>query len=284
MPSVKDINIVFVNYFTKDDILDAIASVLKDIDNSSRFYLVQITVADNSQNKDNIKEDLAIKFPTVKYVDCGGNVGFGKGNTIGFKSTPARYYFALNRDTIIPENTNVIERIIKFMDEHPKIGCIGPKLLNTDGTLQYSCYRFDWQSILIKPLKQINLDKKYKWVKKYSDRLLMKDFDHNSTVPVDWVLGAAMVVRQEVIDEVGSFDEQYFMYMEDCDWCRAMWNNGWSVYYAHDIIITHKYTRESAKIPGIIKALIKNKLARVHLKSWLQYVWKWRQNFKYFSH
>ena len=170
------------------------------------------------------------------------------------------------------------------MDEHPKIGCIGPKLLNTDGTLQYSCYRFDWQSILIKPLKQINFDKKYKWVKKFSDRLLMKDFDHNSTMPVDWVLGAAMVVRQEVIDQVGSFDERYFMYLEDSDWCRTMWNHGWSVYYVHDIIITHKYTRESAKIPGIIKALVKNKLARIHLKSWLQYVWKWRLNFKYFSH
>lgn len=281
---MKDINIVFVNYFTKDDILDAIASVIKDIDNSSNFYLVQITVVDNSENKDNIKEDLAVKFPTVKYINCGENVGFGKGNTIGFKATPARYYFALNRDTIIPENTKVIERIIKFMDEHPKIGCIGPKLLNTDGSLQYSCYRFDWQSILIKPLKQINLDKKYKWVKKYSDRLLMKDFDHNSTMPVDWVLGAAMVVRQEVIDQIGSFDERYFMYLEDSDWCRTMWNHGWPVYYVHDIIITHKYTRESAKIPGIIKALVKNKLARIHLKSWLQYVWKWRLNFKYFSH
>jgi GT2 family glycosyltransferase len=284
MADVKDINIVFVNYFTKDDILDAIASVLKDIDHADHFYLVQITVVDNSENKDNIKEDLAVKFPTVKYINCGENVGFGKGNTIGFKATPARYYFALNRDTIIPENSRVIERIIRFMDEHPKIGCIGPKLLNTDGTLQYSCYRFDWQSILIKPLKQINLDKKYKWVKKYSDRLLMKDFDHNSTMPVDWVLGAAMVVRQEVIDQTGSFDERYFMYLEDSDWCRTMWNHGWPVYYVHDIIITHKYTRESAKIPGVIRALIKNKLARVHLKSWLLYLWKWRSNFKYFSH
>ncbi len=279
---MKDINIVFVNYFTKNDILDAVDSVLKDI--ASCSYTVQITVADNSENKDSIKEDLAVKFPIVKYIDCGGNIGFGKGNTVGFKATPARYYFALNRDTTIPGNTKVIERIIKFMDEHPKIGCIGPKLLNTDGTLQYSCYRFDWQSILIKPLKQINFDKKYKWVKKFSDRLLMKDFDHNSTMPVDWVLGAAMVVRQEVIDQVGSFDERYFMYLEDSDWCRTMWNHGWSVYYVHDIIITHKYTRESAKIPGIIKALVKNKLARIHLKSWLQYVWKWRLNFKYFSH
>lgn len=279
---LKDINIVFVNYFMKNDILNAVSSVLKDISNCP--YSVQITVADNSQNQDNIKEDLAAKYPMVNYVDCGGNVGFGKGNNIGFKSTPARYYFALNRDTIVPENSKVVERIIKFMDEHPKIGCIGPKLLNTDGSLQYSCYRFDLQSILIKPLKQINFDKKYNWVKKYTDRLLMKDFDHNSTMPVDWVLGAAIVVRKEAVDEVGWFDERYFMYMEDADWCRIMWEHGWAVYYVHDIIIMHEYARESAKVPGIVKALFKNKLARIHLKSWMLYVWKWRHNFKYFSH
>ena len=281
MVGMKDINIVFLNYFMKADVLEAVASVFKDIANCP--YDVQITVADNSENKDGIKEDLATQFPAVKYVDCGGNTGFGKGNTIGFKATPARYYFAFNPDTMVLENSRTIERIIKFMDDNPKIGCIGPKLLNSDWTLQYSCYRFDLPSILIKPLKQINFDKKYKWVKKHSDRLLMKDFDHNETMPVDWVLGAAMVVRQEVVDSIGWFDERYFMYLEDCDWCLTMWENGWPVYYVHDIIIMHKHARESAKIPGIFNALIKNKLARIHLVSWLKYLWKWRKNHKYYA-
>lgn len=273
---MKDINIVFLNYLMKDDILRAVDSVLADIKNCP--YSVQVTVADNSENRDGIKDDLAAKFGQVKYINCGGNVGFGKGNTIGFKNTPARYYFALNRDTIIPENSRTIERLIKFMDDHQKIGCIGPKLLNLDGSLQYSCYRFDFASLLIKPLKQINFDQKYNWVKKYSDRLLMKDFDHNETRPVDWVLGAAMVVRQEVVDQIGWFDERYFMYLEDCDWCRRMWEAHWPVYYVHDIVIKHMHARESAKIPGIFKALFKNKLARIHLDSWLKYLWKWRHN------
>ena len=148
--------------------------------------------------------------------------------------------------------------------------------MNMDGSLQYSCYRFDLQSIMIKPLKQINWDKKYKWIQKYADRLIMKDFDHNETRPVDWVLGAAMVVRKEVVDQLGWFDERYFMYLEDCDWCRTMWENGWPVYYVHDIVIMHMHARESAKVPGIIKALFKNKLARIHLASWGKYLLKWR--------
>lgn len=279
---MKDINIVFLNFLMKDDIIRAADSVFKDITNCP--YDVQVTVADNSTNKDNIKEALFKKFgDKVKYIDCGGNIGFGAGNTVGFKATPARYYFAINRDTIVPENSQVIEKIIKFMDSHPKIGCIGPKLLNMDGSLQYSCYRFDLPSILIKPLKQINFDKKYAWVKTHAEKLEMKDFDHNETIPVDWVLGAAMVVRQEVVDKVGWFDDRYFMYLEDADWCRRMWEANWPVYYVHDIVIMHAHARASAKVPGIFKALFKNKLARIHLQSWFKYLWKWWGNHKYYS-
>jgi GT2 family glycosyltransferase len=278
---MKDINIVFLNYFMKDDILRAVDSLVRDIVDCP--YDVQITVADNSENQDGIREALAARFREVKYIDCGGNVGFGKGNTKGFQSTAARYYFALNRDTIIPEGSKTVERIVTFMDTHPKIGCIGPKLLNMDATLQYSCYRFDLPSILIKPLKQLNFDRKYKWVKRKTDWLLMKDFDHKKTQPVDWVLGAAMVVRQEVVNQVGWFDDRYFMYLEDADWCHRMWEAGWPVYYVHDIEIKHMHARESAKIPGIFRALFKNKLARIHLVSWIKYLWKWRGNHKYYG-
>lgn len=277
---MKDINIVLLNYKCKDDIVRAIESLVSDIVNCP--YDVQLTVADNSQNCDGMKEALE-KFSNVLYVNSGGNVGFGKGNVAGFKACEARYYFALNRDTIIPENAHTIEHIIRFMDTEKKIGCIGPKLLNMDGSLQYSCYRFDLPSILIKPLKQINLDKKYAWVKKHADKLEMKDFDHNETRPVDWVLGAAMIVRKEVVDEIGWFDDRYFMYLEDADWCRRMWEAGWPVYYVHDIVIQHVYARDSAKVPGLLKAIFKNKLARIHAMSWVKFLFKWRGNNKYYA-
>lgn len=277
---MKDINIVFLNFFMKEDILQAIDSLVQDIVECP--YSVQITVADNSNNGDGIEQDLASRFPSVHYVNSGGNVGFGKGNVVGFKTCEARYYFALNRDTVIPPNAKTVERLVRFMDEHPKIACIGPKLLNMDGSLQYNCYRFDLPSLLIKPLKQIQFDKKYKWIKKHADRLEMKDFDHNSTRPVDWVLGAAMVVRREVIERIGWFDERYFMYLEDCDWCRTMWDHHFPVYYVHDIVIYHRHERASSKVPGIWKALFKNKLARIHAKSWLQYLWKWKGK-RYFT-
>lgn len=278
---MKDIHIVLLNYQCKEDILTALGSIFSDI--QSCPFSVVITVSDNSKNVDGIREALATRFPRVRYVDSGGNIGFGQGNVAGFKTEEARYYFALNRDTIIPTGTRVVERIVRFMDTHVKIGCIGVKLLNMDGSLQYSCYRFDLPSILIKPFKQINFDKKYQWVKKHADKLEMRDFDHQSTRPVDWVLGAAMIVRKEVVDQLGWFDERYFMYLEDCDWCHRMWDAGWPVYYVHDIVIKHTHARESAKVPGIFKALFRNKLARIHAASWIKYLWKWRHSHKYYA-
>ena len=110
---------------------------------------------------------------------------------------------------------------------------------------------------------------------------MMRDFDHNETRPVDWVMGSAMFARKEAVESAGFFDDRYFMYLEDCDWCHKLWEAGWPVYYVHDIIIHHKHMRDSARVQGAVKALIKNKLARTHLLSWLKYMWKWRSNHKY---
>ncbi len=301
---MKDINIVFVNYKMREDIVKAIDSIFRDLSGSN--INAQITVVDNSDNTDGIKDELdsSLRPPRLSprsdrvgaggeaggndklsfnYLDARGNVGFGKGCNIGFAHTPARYFCTINPDTIIPENSKTIERIIKFMDENPKIGLIGPKLLNTDGSVQDSCYRFDLSSILIKPLKHINLDKKYKWVKKHADKLEMRDFDHNETRPVDWIMGSTMIARREACEAIGFFDGRYFMYLEDCDLCHKMWEAGWPVYYVHDIAIQHKHARDSAKVRGALNALVKNKLARVHLVSWFKYLWKWRKNHKYYA-
>ncbi|PJA90449.1 MAG: hypothetical protein CO137_00270 [Candidatus Magasanikbacteria bacterium CG_4_9_14_3_um_filter_32_9] len=277
---MNDITITIVNHLMKDEILNNLESLFLDLQNCP--YEVQVVVVDNSQNQDNVKEALE-KFESVLYLDSGENIGFGKGHNFGFRKSPARYYFALNPDVSLMQNSNTVERIIKFMDRNSKIGCIGPKLINFDGTYQDSCYRFNFFAMAIKPLRQIGMDKKFGWPKKHVDRLLMKDFDHNDTKPVDWVLGAALIIRGELAEKLDFFDDRYFMYLEDADLCKKSWEAGYPVYYVHDIVIKHGHRRESAKMPGVFRALVKNKLARVHLVSWTRYIWKWRNHFKYYG-
>ncbi len=277
-----DLHIVTVNYKTKEVLVAMLESLFLDLKSCS--YAVAVTVVDNSQNSDGIKEALAQTFPKVVYKDAGNNLGFGRANNVGFREREARYYLALNPDTLLQEGANTITRMIQFLDAHPKIGAIGPKLVNVDGTLQYACYRFDLPSICVKPLKYVPQGHRIGRIRTLIDRLHMADFDHNSTRPVDWVLGAALMVRREVVEEVGFFDERYFMYMEDADWCRAMWEKGWPVYYVHDIIMTHRYARDSARIAGPVASMLKNKLARIHVMSWLRFLWKWRRAHRFYGH
>lgn len=276
-----DVNIILVNYHNRDDLVRAIGSVLADLNGDQ--ILFQISIVDNSQNADGIKEAAGALSRQIKYVDALGNIGFGAANNLGFKTFEARYQFILNPDAVIPSTSQTIARLIKFLDEHPLVAAVGPKLIYPDGALQPSCYRFDRPSILVKPLKQINWDAKYRWIKKFVDRLEMNDFDHTQARPVDWVLGAATIYRSDALKKVGYFDERYFMYFEDCDLCHKFWEAGLPVYYYPEVEIIHRHARASAAVPGALFALLRNKLARSHLASWFKYLWKWRKLHKYYA-
>ncbi|MBI5729334.1 MAG: glycosyltransferase family 2 protein [Candidatus Magasanikbacteria bacterium] len=272
-----DVAVVIVNYKMKADIERCLASLFADL--VSDPLSVKVVVVDNASG-DDIKEFLQEKFPSVACLRQETNSGFGAAQNVGLRSVEAKYYFALNPDTYFFPGRRLVRRLFDYMEAHPKIGVLGPKIVYPDGTLQYSCYRFPtfWQPIF----SRTHFGQEGRG-KKVNDVALMKDFDHKKTRPVDWVMGSAMFVRGAAVRQVGWFDERFWMYYEDSDWCRRMWEAGWPVYYAHDMLLEHVHGRGSAKVPGIFKALIKNKLARVHLVSWLKYMWKWRGNYKYYG-
>ena len=261
----------------KDDIEKCLVSPYRDIEGSGLD--VGIVVVDNN-SEDGIDKFLQEKYPEIKVIMRDGNFGFGSAQNRGIKSIDAKYYFALNPDTEFPEGQGVVKKMYDFMEDHPKIGMVAPKIVYPDGSLQYSCWRFP------KSLQPLYQRTKLGQTKKGQSRVShhhMKDFKHDETRPVEAIMGSAMFARKETLDEVGLFDERFWMYYEDIDWCLRMWEAGWPVYYLHDIVIKHVHGRGSAKIPGILKALIKNKLARVHLSSWLKFMWKWRKDGKYYK-
>ncbi len=272
-----DVVVTMVNTNEKDAIDACLSSLYKDIQDSS--LSVGIVIVDNASEED-IGPMLESKYPDVQLIRQEENEGFGKSHNKAIRSVESTYYFVLNPDTYFSEGERMIERMYAFMESHRKIGMIGPKIFYPDGSLQYSCFRFP--TFLQPVYSRTKLGQKGKG-KDIADAFLMKDFDHNKTMPVDWIMGSAMFVRKAAIDDVGAFDDRYWMYAEDSDWCRRMWEGGWPVYYVHDVTIEHVHGRASAKVPGIINALIKNKYARVHLSSWIKYFWKWRGNHKYYA-
>lgn len=272
-----DVNIVIVNYKMKSHIEKCFASLFLDI--AASGLAVHVVVVDNASG-DGIGEFLQSKYPMVECITLAENIGFGGASNYGLRAVGARYHFILNPDTYFYPGSQTLKKLFAFMEANPRIGLIGPKILYPDGSLQYSCYRFPtfWQPLYSRTRWGMRGEGKI-----INDHAHMKDFTHERTQPVDWLMGSALFVRAGSLDAVGLFDDRFFMYYEDADLCRRFWELTIPVYYVHNIVIAHTHGRGSAKVAGVLQALLKNKLARIHVVSWLKYMWKWRGNYKYYA-
>lgn len=282
MPALPDVHVIITSYKHRSTLPAAIESAKADV--ALGELLAIYTVVDNDLNGEGIKEYIEESHPDVVYIDAGGNVGYGLGNNIGIARADARHVFILNPDAqVVSTDRSVIKTMIEYLEANPGVGCIGPQLLNADGTVQSSCYRFDLLSIVTKPLQHANLHDRVPKVAELIDRLHMRDFAHNEIRGVDWLMGSALLIPQEIIHRVGGFDPRYKLYLEDCDFCRTLWEHGYRVVYYPKVQIKHGHTRHSAKQRGYVRGFLLNQAARKHGFSWMKYLWKWRGRHRSYS-
>ena len=175
----------------------------------------------------------------------------------------------MNPDILYSDTDDII-KILHYMDEHQDVGIVGPKLYNTDETVQYSCFRF---YKLLTPIYRRTFFYKLPWAKKDIDRYLMKDFDHASVREVDWVLGSNMYIRRSIFDQIGLLDERFFLYFSDLEFCFRAWDYGLKVVYYPFTHITHFHKRESAATSGL--KIIFSYTTRLHIKDWVKFIFKY---------
>ncbi len=232
-----DLSIIIVNYNVKEFLQNLIHSIEK----ASSTITKEIIIIDNASDDgsvDFIKE----KFPYVKLNANQNNLGFGKANNIGLKEVRGKYILLINPDTIVAEDT--FEKMIRFFENNPDAGLAGCKILNPDGTLQLACRRSfpgPWTSFT----KVTGLSTFFNKSKIFA-RYNLTYLDENQTYEVDAISGSFMMMRRKVYDKVGGFDEQFFMYGEDLDFCYRVQKAGFKVYYVHSTQIIH-YKGESTK-------------------------------------
>jgi hypothetical protein len=189
----------------------------------------------------------------------------GGGNNLGLKEARGRFILILNPDTeVYPD---AIKILYDYLDSHPDVYIVGPKLLNPDKTLQHSCSLFP--KIYTPILRRTFLGN---YFKSSRDGFMMTDFDHEEIREVDWLMGSCLLIRS---DGWEGFDERFFMYFEDIDVCRRAWRFKKKVVYQPQAIVIHDHARGSAKIPWYIAPVV-DKLTQEHIKSWIKYFWKWR--------
>jgi N-acetylglucosaminyl-diphospho-decaprenol L-rhamnosyltransferase len=164
-----------------------------------------------------------------------------------------------------------VEELMVFMDSHKNVGMVGPQLLNPDGSLQHSAYRFMDPRVIL--YRRIPLLRSLPFAKEAVDQYLMVGEDSSKIRDVDYILGAAMFVRRSALEEVGGFDPEFFVYFEDQDWCRRFWEKSWRVVYYPPVQLIHYHRRETAQ-GGFFKQLM-NPLTRIQIKSALYYYKKY---------
>lgn len=208
------------------------------------------------------------EFPEAKYIPLERNIGFGPGMNVGIKEAKGRYIFIFNPD-IVPQ-VNSIEELYRYMEANPHVGVVGPQLLNADGSLQYSCYRIP--HILMPALRRTPLGST-PLGRRLIDDYLMKDVPHDEVMEVDSLLGGTMFTRREALEDVGLFDEGFFLYYEDNDLCRRFWEKGHPVmYYPHSKMM-HYHRRQTAD--GNLFQQIFSWLTWIQIKSFFLYTTKY---------
>ena len=207
-------------------------------------------------------------IPPIITIQSAVNAGFAYGNNLGIKRAKGKYIMILNPDVaIVP---GVLEKMIDFMKNNSDIGMIGPRLINPDSSLQYSCRRFPGSLV---PLYRRTVFGRLSFAKKTTDNYLMKDFDHQSNREVDWLFGACLLIAKSALDQVGLLDEKFFMYFEDLDLCRRFWQAGLKVIYFADVQLVHYHQQWSTERGGILG--IFNRGGRIHAISGIKYFIKY---------
>jgi GT2 family glycosyltransferase len=225
-----DLSICIVTQQARDYLRDCLHSIAENPPAAA----YEIILVDNASS-DGTLEMLRAEFPAVQVTVNDHNTGFTAPMNQALRQGSGRYLLQLNPDTLV--TPGALQALLEFMDAHPKVGICGPKVLNADGSLQKSCRRGDsrpW-AVVSYFLGLSRLFPHSKFFGIYHQNHLAED-DIN---PVDGVAGSCMLIRREVVNQIGFLDERYFAFQEDADYCFQARQAGWLVYYVPTARITH---------------------------------------------
>jgi len=248
-----DISIIIVNWNTRDLLTQCLESIGSGQSAESQvvnlqFLTTEVIVVDNASSDDSVAI-VSERFPWVKLIKNTENVGFARANNQAMNAATGRYVLLLNSDTVL--HTGAIAGMINFADKHPDVGVVGPKLVDRQGKIQLSWARFPtlWSEIFAQ------------------HRRAWKPFADGSAFAVDWLAGACLLVRREVIELVGLMDDRFFLYSEEADWCKRVHDAGWiNAYYPHAVVSHFEGSSSSQDVPRSRLLLYQSKIlyARKH--------------------
>lgn len=243
---MNTMSIIIVNWNTRAILLDCLDSIAAHP--PSRPY--DVWVVDNASSDGSVAA-VRERYPYVQVIENAENRGFAAANNQAIEASRGDYVLLLNSDTIV--HAQALERMTRFLEAHPRVGVAGACLLNADGTLQPSWAAFPsfWSELLGRNIRT---------------RTPYRTDDGSAAYLVDWVGGAALMIRRTVIEQIGVLDEGYFMYSEETDWCFRVRKAGWDICYLPNATIVHLGGQSSKKASARMKAELYRSKIRFYTK------------------
>ena len=229
LPSVREVTVVIVSWNAKDH-LEKCLSSLRD---HAADCVAETIVVDNASG-DGSPDMVARMFPDVSLIRCGTNRGFAKANNLAFARVRSKYVALINSDVKI--DPQCLQRLVSFLEGNADVAVVGPSVTGRDGRLQLTCRRLPnvWNTLC----RLSALDRVFPHAAFFSGFELPAAM-HRVRSEVAAIGGCCWVVRSEAMARVGTFDERFFFYAEDLDWCKRFAEGHWKIVFCPEATVTH---------------------------------------------
>jgi hypothetical protein len=244
-----DLSICIVNWNVKD----LLKACLGSIYTNTKDISFEVIVVDNNSSDESIRM-IKSDFPQVKLIENKTNAGFTKASNQAINITRGRNIMLLNPDTEVIDNA--LNKMVRFLDSRRDCGALGCKLLNTDGSLQRSCRTFPTLEVML--YSALFLDSLFPKSRLFG-KYFMTWWDFNETREVDQPMGSALMVKKEVLDKVGLFDENIFIWFDEVDLCYRIKKAGFKIFFTPEAQIKHHLSqsfKQWKSVPQIFKGSV----------------------------
>jgi hypothetical protein len=241
-PATPRLSVIIVTYNSRADLDGCLGSLTR----SAPDIQLEIAIVDNASS-DGTAQYVRERWPGVRVLDAGGNLGFARANNLGIRATGGGLVLLLNPDTVVPPGA--IDRLVAALEARPEAAIAGPRIVDRDGAgeLSFGAMISPWAELRQKVLGRA-YERQAAWAVRRVNRAASAERF------VDWVSGAALLVYRADAEAAGLLDERYFLYTEDVDFCAAIRARGRRVLFTPAATITHLRGRSRATVPGAMNA------------------------------
>ncbi len=234
---------ILCNYNTRDALARALESLLA----TQGDLAAEIIVVDNA-SRDGSADMVRQRFPAVNVIESGANRWFSGGNNLGLRAAQGEYALILNPDTILPPGA--LARLVAYLDEHPAVGAVTPRMTFADGTLQRTCSRFPAYGDAL--LSYTFLGVLFpRWRERRRRAMWYEGWERDSTRAIEVAPGSCLMARRAILAQIGSFDERLKLFFTDDDLCRRIVGTGAAIHFVAEATIVHDEHASLSQVPRL---------------------------------